>query len=136
MPFPRDNPEMKLRGDICKVCDRKFYIRLMVHESRQRIESQRLLTESLQAQLLRKEAECKALDANFEEFKDRSALDAAETVRAKEELERRRSTLISEKNVMNEEVRYLYQRKQDIATEQGELSETIKVLREELEDLD
>jgi len=33
-PFPMNNPDFKNRGDICKICDRKFYIRVMVKASK------------------------------------------------------------------------------------------------------
>jgi len=37
-PFPRNNPEYKNRGSICKICDRKFYVKDMVKASKERIE--------------------------------------------------------------------------------------------------
>jgi len=49
---------------------------------------------------------------------------------------KKRNTLINENNAINEEVKYLYQRKHDITTEQQDLRETIRMLKEDLEDLD
>jgi len=76
MPFPQNNSDLKNRGDICKVCDRKFYIRLMVQGSKTKIESQSMTIDSLQDQLVEKEKQCKNLDIEFKDFEDRSTLDS------------------------------------------------------------
>jgi hypothetical protein len=41
-PFPINNPEYKNRGNICKVCDRKFYVKEMVKASKQKIEAHQM----------------------------------------------------------------------------------------------
>lgn len=42
-PFPMNNPDFKNRGEVCKVCDRKFYVREMIKHSKATIETQTLL---------------------------------------------------------------------------------------------
>ena len=46
-PFPEDNEGMKERGDACRVCDRKFFIREMTAETNNQIECQDEVIKSL-----------------------------------------------------------------------------------------
>ena len=46
-PYPINNPEYKNRGNICKVCDRKFYVKEMVKSSKSKIEAHSLQIQNL-----------------------------------------------------------------------------------------
>ena len=39
-PFPKSNDDYKNRGSVCKVCDRKFYVKEMVKTSKTKIQAQ------------------------------------------------------------------------------------------------
>jgi len=47
-PYPIGNDGYKNRGEICKVCDRKFFVREMLKDSLAKIETQNILINSLQ----------------------------------------------------------------------------------------
>ncbi|CDW79865.1 UNKNOWN [Stylonychia lemnae] len=135
-PFPLNNPDYKNRGDICKICDRKFYIRVMVKASKQQIEVQQQTIQCLQQQLTKKEDECKILDEDFEGFVERTRHEKDKLKERKKELKKTMKQLQNENQSMNEECKSLLERKSLINTEQNELKDTIKTLKEELEDLE
>ena len=64
-PFPVSSDERRSRGECCKVCDRKFYIREIVKGNMDQIKVQSVLLAALQRQVLDKETECNDLDNNY-----------------------------------------------------------------------
>lgn len=62
-PYPRNNPEFKRRGQICKICDRKFHVREFIKGQKQDIQAQALVIQSLQSQITLKDEECADLDS-------------------------------------------------------------------------
>ena len=38
-PFPRNNPDFKRRGAICKICDRKFHVREFIKGQKSEIQA-------------------------------------------------------------------------------------------------
>eukprot|EP00347_Sterkiella_histriomuscorum_P019671 403340731 len=136
MPFPKNNPDYKQRGQICKICDRKFYIREMMKASKLEIEMQQMAIQSLQDQLIQKDQECKVLDNDHEIFVEKARIDKDKLKDRKQDLKKQKKQLENECASMNDECKTLFERRSNIQTEQDELTETIKTIKEELEDLE
>ena len=66
-PFPVNNEGAKNRGKICRLCERKFCVRLMLREELNFIEAQRKTIDGYQVQLAEKKKQYNEVNKQLED---------------------------------------------------------------------
>ena len=68
-PYPMNNLGFAKRGDICKLCDRKFFVKEMIMDSIIQIEQNQQQLTNVQKDLSQKQKELKLVDTDIEDQK-------------------------------------------------------------------
>ncbi|CDW86581.1 UNKNOWN [Stylonychia lemnae] len=120
-PYPMNNEDYRNRGEVCKVCDRKFYIQKMVQSSRVNIDNSRFYIKDLQKQLTKKENECQELDEEFDQFNETIRLEKDRIKLQRKRVKREKKTLDNEMVQINEDCNTLREKKESISIETKEV---------------
>eukprot|EP00347_Sterkiella_histriomuscorum_P020169 403338841 len=131
-PYPSN---MNERGQICRICDRKFYVKIMVQQSRDQIEVNGNLIQNLQYQLTEKDLECKQLDDEFSQFSQLVDLEKERVKKERKLVNKEKKTRVNEVNSFTDECKQLTEKQEEISKQKQEVDETIETLDDEISKL-
>lgn len=130
-----NNEGAKNRGKICRLCERKFCVRLMLQEQFEKIDAQQRTIDGFQEQLSQKKKEYNEVNKRLEEEaqKGKNVMDNLGDQKAslKTEVE----TLVNEVKSMISEVTNLETRKQELIKDHQDVIQTIDSTRDEITQL-
>mmetsp|Transcript_15212 Transcript_15212/g.14786 ORF Transcript_15212/g.14786 Transcript_15212/m.14786 type:complete len:127 (+) Transcript_15212:377-757(+) len=103
-PYPKNNLGYSKRGDICKVCDRKFFVKEMINESTITIEENQQKLLHVQKILAEKQQEVKLIEMDIDDQTKYQDIELDKVREVNSEIKEKLKNLRDETQKLNEEI--------------------------------